>query len=51
MKSFSKKMNSIIEKNIYIHLNRIYREIGYKRVAGIEPASLAWKAKGYSRRS
>lgn len=22
-----------------------------KRVAGIEPASLAWKARGYSRRS
>ena len=48
MHSFSKKMNSRIEK---IYSNRIDREIVYKRVAGIEPASLAWKAKGYSRRS
>jgi hypothetical protein len=27
-----------------------YLEKNKKRVAGIEPASLAWKAKGYSRR-
>ena len=40
--------NQIINHNI---LSRIeYLEKKKKRVAGIEPASLAWKAKGYSRR-
>lgn len=30
--------------------NTIFRKEGNKRVAGIEPASLAWKARGHSRR-
>lgn len=32
-------------------LSRVFREYrDLERVAGIEPASLAWKARGYSRR-
>ena len=46
----NKKENRIYYMNIEILslVFREYREI--ERVAGIEPASLAWKARGYSRR-
>ena len=33
-----------------IHINDACIRINMERVAGIEPASLAWKARGYSRR-
>lgn len=33
-----------------IYINYACIRIKMERVAGIEPASLAWKARGYSRR-
>lgn len=38
------------QKKRNIRIKPAYRNIYVERVAGIEPASLAWKAKGYSRR-
>ncbi len=35
---------------IYIQINDAFIICDMERVAGIEPASLAWKARGYSRR-
>lgn len=38
------------KKRIYIQTDDTCRIRNMERVAGIEPASLAWKARGYSRR-
>ena len=35
---------------MYIKINDVFLINNMERVAGIEPASLAWKARGYSRR-
>jgi len=35
---------------MYIEIHDVFVVRNMKRVAGIEPASLAWKARGYSRR-
>lgn len=38
------------KKRMHIRIDDAYRIRNMGRVAGIEPASLAWKARGYSRR-
>ena len=35
---------------MHIQIDDAYTIMNMERVAGIEPASLAWKARGYSRR-
>ena len=39
----------LANKNVYLNQWWMYKS-DIERVAGIEPASLAWKARGYSRR-